>query len=148
MQTFMTSEKAGGSSVRRTNIALQTATYEIVNLFRYRECLRTIEFDVQDKKRVPVRPSFSNNPYYWALLAIQISDNQLKSSRISELAANLMYAHAHNVPSYLLVGFIYQSGGIKAIRRQKRAKPREDWLAEFGDDPQTPQNWDLEKLMA
>jgi hypothetical protein len=76
--------------------------------------------------RYPPQPLYTDNPFYWGLLAID-PDHQFVTQRdLNFLSQQLLHAHRHNVPVEYLVGFIYQCGSQSALRSKVRHNLREE----------------------
>jgi hypothetical protein len=92
------------------------------------------------EERFPYRPkvSFRENPFHWAFFGLRKPERDkeehadlITRNEVMRYGRQLVYAHRHNVPTNLLVGFIYQSGGPDFVSR-KALDParREGWFTQ------------------
>ena len=71
-----------------------------------------IEAVVHSHGKDPPGISFEQNPFHWALIAIDAPDFALMKRGVRRRLANeLLVADRHDVPVIYLVGFLYQLGG-------------------------------------
>ncbi|MEP4529538.1 MAG: hypothetical protein ABJ050_19660 [Paracoccaceae bacterium] len=115
----------------KVNSKLKRAVYKIV-----RDCIKadlvhvlkeSVEFQFGDKSQVKPSPSNAENPFYWGLTAVCGTDEKLARSNKSRFSQELIYAHLHDVPPELLIGFIYQIGSSDDIGRRLKDGEFESW---------------------
>jgi hypothetical protein len=107
---------------------LKREVYLLVNELSDRRYRTDFENVLIYKMESAPRLSFDSNPYYWALKAIWKDDEiGLKGSVISKYAKQLAYAARHNIPPELLIGFLYQVGGITKIANNLNSGSYEKW---------------------
>lgn len=90
----------------------------------------TIKTIVRLWRRVPRSPAFSENPFFWGLLAVDPQADVLKPARLHLYSQQLLYAHRHHVPPHFLIGFLYQSGNPGDLSFKVARDLREDWFAD------------------
>lgn len=101
----------------------------------------TIKSIVRLWRREPRSPPFSENPFFWGLLALDPQGDVLNPARLHLYSRQLLYAHRHEVPPHYLIGFLYQSGNPGDLSFKVARNLREDWFAERsnrtfkGEDP-------------
>ena len=76
--------------------------------------------------RTAKQPSYTDNQFYWGLLAIDPAYAAIKERNLILYSRQLLYAHRHNVSSEFLVGFIYQSGSPRSLRVKLDQRKREE----------------------
>lgn len=90
---------------------LQREIYRLVRHFDQSGRSDAIHDLVQDLGRAPTSPTFQQNQFHWALLAMETRHEPLLKPAQRRLFANqLLYALRHGVPELYLIGFIYQIG--------------------------------------
>lgn len=75
------------------------------------------------------RPSAHNqvDPFYWGFMMVCGMDDRIRRQDRWKFANELLYAHRHDVPPELLVGFIYQIGSSDGLREKIRQGTTEVW---------------------
>lgn len=107
---------------------IKRGIYRLVNEINIKSQARSFERVLEAEIEGAFTSRFSENPYYWALRALSDGGEvEVKKSVISRYAQQLLYASKHNVPADLVIGFIYQVGGIQRIRTKLRKGELEDW---------------------
>ena len=78
------------------------------------------------------RPTAYNeqDPFYWGFMFVCGMDKRVSRQARWRFANELLYAHKHNVPPELLVGFIYQIGKSDGLRERLRNGHMEEWWEE------------------
>jgi hypothetical protein len=71
---------------------------------------RTIKTLIRKFGLQPRYPSYKENPFYWGLLALDPTLENLTRHKVSLYARQLLYAHRNAIPANYLIGFIFQSG--------------------------------------
>lgn len=126
-----TSHGAGAHGITpydKPNGYLKRAVYQLV-----RDCIDNGAVELLQRfaedTEYPLRPSphNQNNPFYWGIMAVCMDDNRISRNNRSKFANELLYAHKHNVPSNLLVGFIYQIGTSEGLRARLLNRKMEKW---------------------
>lgn len=86
------------------------------------------------------RPTAYNeqDPFYWGFMFVCGMDKRVSRQARWKFANELLYAHKHNVPPELLVGFIYQIGRSDKLRERLRNGQMEEWYKETGKDVPKP----------
>ena len=77
---------------------------------------------IKGEKKIPRAPLFSDNPFYWGLLAIDPQQDVYNKAKISLYAPLLKYAYDHGVSPANLIGFLFQVGRPADVRRKFNAK--------------------------
>jgi len=67
------------------------------------------------------------DPFYWGFMFVCGMDKRVSRQARWRFANELLYAHKHNVPPELLVGFIYQIGKSDGLRERLRTGQMEEW---------------------
>ena len=77
------------------------------------------------------RPTAHNeqDPFYWGFMFVCGMDKRVSRQARWRFANELLYAHKHNVPPELLVGFIYQIGKSDGLRERLHTGRMEEWWA-------------------
>lgn len=91
---------------------------------------RTIKSLVRRWGREPRSPPFSQNPFFWGLLAIDPQADILTPGRLHIYSLQMLYAHRHDVPTQFLIGFLHQSGNPGDLSHKVTGNLREDWFVE------------------
>jgi hypothetical protein len=102
-------------------------------------------------EREPLKVSFRQNPFYWALYAARNdgSIDSIADKDMSRFAAQMMYADRHDIPPELLVGFIYQQGSEAELTRKLRSREFEPWYRGAGSRrPRSQQGVEDDKAAA
>jgi hypothetical protein len=75
------------------------------------------------------RPTAYNeqDPFYWGFMFVCGMDKRVSRQDRWRFSNELQYAHKHNVPPELLVGFIYQIGKSDWLRERLRNGQMEEW---------------------
>lgn len=89
----------------------------------------TIRSLVQRLSTTPETPEYTENPFYWGLLAIDPHRDFLSPQDLSRFAKQLLYADRNGVPPNYLIGFLYQTGGPRDLSHKLGSKVRDDSLA-------------------
>tara|TARA_R110002049_G_scaffold205431_2_gene376008 strand:- start:150 stop:686 length:537 start_codon:yes stop_codon:yes gene_type:complete len=66
----------------------------------------------------PRYPSYTENRFYWGLVAIDSGEGILSKQKLSKIAKQLLYADHNGIAPQLLIGFLYQIGGSDHIHKQ------------------------------
>jgi len=76
-----------------------------------------------------LRPTTYNDqdPFYWGFIFVCGMDKRISRQNRWRFANELLYAHKHNVPPKLLVGFIYQIGKSDGLRDRLLGDEMEEW---------------------
>lgn len=62
--------------------------------------------------------SWADNPFYWGLAAILPDRGDLSAQDLSKFAAQLLYADRNDVEAKYLIGFLYQTGGPRDLKKK------------------------------
>jgi len=75
------------------------------------------------------RPSDFNeeDPFYWGVTAVCGMDGPITRQRRWTMGNELAYAHKHDVPPELLIGFLYQIGKSDGLRDRLLRNELEEW---------------------
>ena len=74
-------------------------------------------------------PLYEENPFHWGLLALFGKSKLLTRDERRLFAAEMLYAHRHDVPPEYLLGFVYQVGKQAENMYEKvRSDKREPWF--------------------
>jgi hypothetical protein len=135
----------------RRHDADQLIPYERADSYLKREVYKFVCFFLEKRKegilqdilqearycRWPTSPTFRNNPFHWAFLALrEPADDKLKPRHahhvtrpmVSRYGRQLLYAWRHRVPPEYLIGFLYQSGSPDVVyEKAGRADAFEPW---------------------
>ncbi|MGB7371839.1 hypothetical protein [Erythrobacter sp.] len=77
----------------------------------------------------PKRLKYRGNEFHFGLLAIDPHKDVLDRKRLSLWSRQLNYAHVHEVPAHLLLGFLWQSGSSAQVSQKLAEGYREPWFA-------------------
>lgn len=88
--------------------------------------------ELVQKDDSPPRPTAYNeqDPFYWGFMFVCGMDKRVSRQARWRFANELLYAHKHNVPPELLVGFIYQIGKSDGLRERLRTCQMEEWYSD------------------
>ncbi|MXO86473.1 hypothetical protein GRI38_10600 [Altererythrobacter aurantiacus] len=82
-------------------------------------------------RKMDVDPShifYRGNEFHYGLLAIDPHFDVIDAKGVSRFARQFAYAHKHDVPAHLLIGFLYQSGSTDEITRKLQNNTFEPWF--------------------
>lgn len=110
----------GTSPQMSRNGRLKREIYALVRHFLAQDHGNVIKEIVEDDGRAPANgPAFEDNPFHWGLLSLfEARGDGLSRGDRYLFARQMLYAHKHDVPPNLLVGFIYQSGKPQDIAQK------------------------------
>lgn len=114
---------------------LKRASYGLIREYlRAPGRYRTIKSIVRRWHREPRSPSFSENPFFWGLIAVDPQADVLNPARIHLYSQQQLYAHRHDVPPHFLIGFLYQSGNPGDLSHKVASGYREEWFEQLTQD--------------
>jgi len=110
---------------------LKREVYRLVRHCIATQTVETLQALVADDDCSP-RPTAYNkqDPFYWGLMFVFGMDRRVCRKTRERFANELLYAHKHNVPPELLVGFIYQIGNSNGLRKRILNAEMEEWHEE------------------
>ena len=76
-------------------------------------------------------PQAMENPFYFGTVLITNGDKAFKRNYRSRFPRELLYAHMHDVPPHLLIGFLYQIGASDHISRRLQNEDYESWCGKL-----------------
>ncbi len=105
---------------------LKRACFQVIQEFRKANAHHAIKKLANYAGRDRRQLTYTDNPFYWGLLAIDPAFSAIEEGSLSLYAKQLLHAANHKVPPEHLVGFIYQSGSQSALKRKVRIGEREE----------------------
>jgi hypothetical protein len=92
-----------------------------------RKC--AVESGMPEKTKIACRimPDGIENPYYLGLALVTAKIPDFKPHYRSRFPREMLFAHMHDVPPDLLIGFLYQIGSSDQISRRLQNKEYEAW---------------------
>ena len=108
-------------------------TYRLVVALEIRERATIIETYVKNliaekRLRLGRAPSFENNKFYWALLAVSPEGTLIDRHTRRTIGNELLYAFWRAVPPAYLLGFLYQISDGETIFQKIKRNRVEPWL--------------------
>jgi hypothetical protein len=95
---------------------LKCRVYALTRRLLAEDRAQIIEQLVRSYSKEPRGVPFAQNPFYWALIAIDAPRfRMIKRADRRRFANELLVAHQNDVPAMFLVGFLYQLGSAEDI---------------------------------
>lgn len=123
----------------RPNGYLKREVYRLVRRCIDKQAVNLLRELVAKDESSP-RPTAYNeqDPFYWGFMFVCGMDKRVSRQDRWRFSNELQYAHKHNVPPELLVGFVYQIGRSDKLRERLRNGQMEEWYKETGKDVPKP----------
>lgn len=137
-----TRRKVGRDGKVSANTLLQQNVYRIGIVLLESELIEGVRpAFVSEPNRRKGTPSLEENIFHWILHHI-LFDKPLTMSMTlrNRLARQLLYAYRHQVPAYLLKGFLYQLADPDDLLSQIQSNARERWYKRLFDNEGTEVN--------